>query len=123
VALLLALGRAGGCATVDELGVYRSLFSRAGRGELDRFVRASIGSLQAEDRERSTELVVTLDAYLTHAGRHTAAAAALHIHPNTLYQRLAKIGDILGAGWRDPERRLELQIAVRLLGLAEHVAD
>jgi hypothetical protein len=42
----------------------------------------------------------------------------LHIHPNTLYQRLARVGAVLGEGWREPDAVLELHLALRLHRLA-----
>ena len=42
---------------------------------------------------------------------------ARRIHPNTVAQRLDRIGRLLGAGWRDPARSLDLQMALRLYRL------
>ena len=36
------------------------------------------------------------------------------MHVNTVTQRLERIGQLLGAGWNEPERALELQVALRL---------
>ncbi|MEY6568650.1 PucR family transcriptional regulator, partial [Streptomyces sp. PGLac3x] len=116
--LLHALGRTGTAADSDELGIYEALFSGAGDGTLDRFVTATIGPLADHDRTHGTRLTETLDAYLTHTARHPATAEALHIHPNTLYQRLAKIGTVLGEGWKEPGRAVEVQWALRLYRLS-----
>ncbi|WP_189310375.1 helix-turn-helix domain-containing protein [Streptomyces brasiliensis] len=113
-ALLTALGRAGTCAVADEVGVYQSLFARSGREELKRFIDTTIGALLSYDCAHQTELTRTLEAYLSRASRHTATAQALHIHANTLYQRLAKIGEILGGTWKDPDFAIEVQFALRL---------
>ena len=42
------------------------------------------------------------------------AAAALHVHPNTVSQRLDRVAGLLGAGWRNPARALDLQLALRV---------
>ncbi|MFD4302262.1 helix-turn-helix domain-containing protein [Streptomyces albidoflavus] len=120
--LLHALGRTGAAADSDGLGIYEALFSNAGDGTLDRFVTATIGPLADHDRAHGTRLTETLDAYLTHTSRHTATAEALHIHPNTLYQRLARISTVLGEGWKEPGRAVEVQWALRLHRLSHRLA-
>jgi GAF domain-containing protein len=112
--LLLALDRAGSHAVSDDLGLYRSLFSRAGRTELGTFIRTTVGPLLDHDRDRQRDLAVTLETYLEQARHHARTCEVLHIHPNTLYQRLDRITEVLGAQWKDPGRALELQVALRL---------
>lgn len=112
--LLLALGRAGTCAVGGDLGLYRSLFSRAGRDALATYVRTTVGPLLDHDRERQRDLAATLEAYLEQARHHARTCEVLHIHPNTLYQRLDRITEVLGPRWKEPGRALELQVALRL---------
>ena len=48
----------------------------------------------------------------------------LHVHPNTVSQRLDRVADLLGSDWREPGRALDLQLALRvhrLRGCARHV--
>jgi len=110
--LLLALGRPHAAALPAEVGVYRGLFSTAGRGEIAAYVEATLGELV--DRDRGRDLVGTLDAYLRNAQHHARTCGELHVHANTLYNRLERIGRILGPGWRAPERVLELQLALQM---------
>jgi len=120
-ALLLALGRAGSAATSDELGLYRSLFSSSGRAGLTTFISSTVGPLLAYDDEHQRDLAATLEAYLQQARHHARTCAALHIHPNTLYQRLDRVTEVLGPRWKEPDRALELQVALRLHRLlADH---
>ncbi|HET8681140.1 MAG TPA: helix-turn-helix domain-containing protein, partial [Micromonosporaceae bacterium] len=42
------------------------------------------------------------------------AAEVLHVHVNTVTQRLERLTTLLGEGWQRPERALELQLALRL---------
>lgn len=113
-ALLVALGRDGAVAEPTELGVYRGLFSTAGRGEIAAFVTATLGELEDQDRAKDRDLVRTLDSYLGHAQHHARTCADLHVHANTLYNRLERIEAVLGPDWRDPGRVLELQLALQL---------
>jgi DNA-binding PucR family transcriptional regulator len=36
------------------------------------------------------------------------------VHPNTVTQRLERIGRLLGDDWREPARALDLQLALRV---------
>ena len=112
--LLLALDRAGSCAAADDLGLYRSLFSRSGRTGLAAFIRARSGPLLDYDGERQRDLAVTLETYLEQARHHARTCEVLHIHANTLYQRLDRVTEVLGPQWKEPGRALELQVALRL---------
>jgi len=38
----------------------------------------------------------------------------LHVHVNTVTQRLDRVGQLLGPQWQRPERALEVQLALRL---------
>jgi DNA-binding PucR family transcriptional regulator len=38
---------------------------------------------------------------------------------NTVTQRLGRVSQLLGATWRDPERLLEIQVALRLLKVSK----
>jgi GAF domain-containing protein len=112
--LLLALGRDRAVARPADLGVYRSLFSTAGRREIAEFVDATLGEVLRHDAERHRDLTATLDAYLRHARHHARTCEALHVHANTLYNRLDRLTELLGDDWRDPDRVLELQLALRM---------
>ncbi|NNM45099.1 helix-turn-helix domain-containing protein [Knoellia koreensis] len=112
--VLLALDRDGDCVGTEEIGIYGSVFGTAGRSELAAFVRATVGPLLEHDRSRGRDLVPTLEAYLAHARHHARTCEVLHIHANTLYQRLDRVTEVLGPSWKDPDRALDLQVALRL---------
>ena len=100
----------------------RALFGEHDGEDLERFLDATVGPLIRWDRSRSADLARTLLTYLD-AGQSTAEASkALHIHPNTLRQRLERVAAVLPA-WRDPSRILEIHMALRLAALREEVQD
>lgn len=111
---LLALGRTGVVGDAGTLGVYRFLLSSDGAGEAAEFVSRTVGQLIEHDAARGTELTATLEEYLSSGRQHSATAERLHIHPNTLYQRLTRIGAVLGEDWREPDVALDLHVALRL---------
>ncbi|WP_345409499.1 helix-turn-helix domain-containing protein [Nonomuraea salmonea] len=41
-------------------------------------------------------------------------AERLHVHINTVHQRLHRVSRLLGEDWQEPERALEIQLALRL---------
>ncbi len=61
--------------------------------------------------------VRTLEAYLAHRGRPEAAAAALHVHPNTLRYRLGRIEKQLGRPLKDPRTLAQVHLALRARAL------
>jgi len=68
------------------------------------------------DREHGSELVASAYAYLEHGGDIADAAAALHVHPNTLRNRLRRATDC-GVHLDDPDTRLVLMLHLKLRAL------
>ncbi|MEU6281943.1 GAF domain-containing protein [Streptomyces sp. NPDC047028] len=106
------LGRTGEGASAAELGFLGVLL---GEGhDVRRFVHSVLGPLLEYDAQRGTDLVRTLQAYFDCGASLTRAKDDLHIHVNTVVQRLDRIGSLLGPGWNEPDRALELQLALKL---------
>ncbi|MGW0672657.1 helix-turn-helix domain-containing protein [Streptomyces sp. NPDC002746] len=106
------LGRTGEGACVDELGFLGVVL---GNGQdVGGFVSAALGPLLEYDAQRGTHLVRTLGAYFRAGGSLIRAKDELHVHVNTVVQRLDRIQVLLGRDWNEPDRALELQLALRL---------
>jgi hypothetical protein len=58
--------------------------------------------------------VQTLRAWLDAHGDVSAAAEALHVHPQTVRYRIARLREAFGGALDDPGARLELAIALRM---------
>uniref|UniRef100_UPI00261AEE7D helix-turn-helix domain-containing protein n=1 Tax=Saccharomonospora sp. TaxID=33913 RepID=UPI00261AEE7D len=112
VRALLALGRQGHGAAPSDLGFVGLVLSD--RTDVASFVRATLGPVLDYDAARGTELLRTLRAYFACGGNLTRAKDKLHVHVNTVAQRLDRIASLLGSDWQRPERALELQLALRL---------
>ncbi|WP_203185900.1 helix-turn-helix domain-containing protein [Streptomyces pratensis] len=110
------LGREGEGACVDELGFLGVVLGNA--KDVDGFVTAVLGPLLDYDERRGTHLVRTLRAYFGAGGSLIRAKDELHVHVNTVVQRLDRIQVLLGRDWNEPDRALELQLALRLHLLA-----
>jgi hypothetical protein len=112
VSALVALGRAGDGASAAELGFVGLLLGE--ERDVKGFIERTLGPLLAYDQRRGTSLAHTLEIYFTVGGGLARAAEALHVHVNTVTQRLERVGQLLGADWQKPGRALEVQLALRL---------
>ena len=121
VRLLLNLGRAGDLGTDTTLAPYALLFGDQSREDLERFLDVTVGPLTHWDQSRSADLTRTLLTYLDSGQSTSATAQALHIHPNTLRQRLERVAAVLPET-QDPARILEVHMALRLAALRDGAA-
>ena len=102
----------------DELGAYKYLLRIAlDPGARDSTIDA-VGKLAEYDRERSASLLATLEEFLSRRGNISATSDALFVHPNTLRQRLRRIGDLTGIDLRRDDW-LMTEIAVKMVRLRE----
>lgn len=113
---LVALGSRGSGAAATDLGFAGLVVG--GAPDVARYVRSVLGPVVDYDRRRGSDLVGTLDAYFAAGASPSRAAGTLHVHVNTVTQRLDRVGALLGDGWADPARALEVQLALRLHRLA-----
>ncbi|MBP2707135.1 helix-turn-helix domain-containing protein [Microbispora sp. RL4-1S] len=116
---LLALGRAGDGASAEELGFVGLLIGE--RHEVPAFLDSALGPVLDYDARRGSALVRTLETYFACGGSLSRTAEALHIHVNTVTQRLDRVSRLLGPGWQEPDRALEIQLALRLHRLRTHM--
>ncbi|GHD06084.1 cyclic diguanylate phosphodiesterase [Streptomyces violarus] len=114
---LRLLGRSGDGAAAEDFGFLGLLL--AGDRDIPGFVDRTIGQVVAYDRRRGTELVRTLDAYFACGMSPARTKDELHVHVNTVAQRLERVGRLLGDDWQTPARALEIQLALRLYRLSE----
>lgn len=112
VEALLALGTPGRGAAAEELGFAGLVVS--GMPDVGRYVGTHLGPVLDYDERRGTDLVRTLDAYFGAGTSPRRAADTLHVHVNTIAQRLDRVRALLGDDWQEPDRTLELQLALRL---------
>jgi DNA-binding PucR family transcriptional regulator len=109
---LRLLGRRGEGAAAEDFGFLGLLL--AGDRDIAGFVGRTIGQVVAYDERRGTDLLRTLDAYFACGMSPARAKDELHVHVNTVAQRLERVGRLLGDDWQSPARALEIQLALRL---------
>jgi PucR C-terminal helix-turn-helix domain len=78
----------------------------------------ALAPLDGETDLSRDRLRATLDAWLRHRGRTEAVARALHVHPQTVRYRLARLRELFGPRLDDPDDRFELELALRARSLA-----
>ncbi len=109
---LRLLGRSGDGAAAEDFGFVGLLL--AGDRDIAGFVDRTIGQVVAYDERRGTDLLRTVDAYFASGMSPARTKDELHVHVNTVAQRLERVGRLLGDDWQSPARALEIQLALRL---------
>jgi hypothetical protein len=92
--------------TVEVVSLLASDLDRARR-----FVLSELGPL-AEQSEAAASMRSTLLGFLAHGCSHVRAAQELHMHQNTVYNRVRRAEELIGGPVS--ERRVELQTALML---------
>ena len=113
LAFLPSLGISGTTVASQAFAPYHSLAS-SDPGAVEHFVTDLIGPVLAWDTTRGTRLFDTLCAIFDAGESRHEAAKRLHIHKNTVQQRLERIEQLLPGSWSDPEFRFRVHAAVRL---------
>ncbi|MQA14897.1 MAG: GAF domain-containing protein [Pseudonocardiaceae bacterium] len=120
--LLLALGRAGQGACREDLGVLGLVLDGTSRGQVQRLIADTIGEILRYDAQHGSLLRETLDGYFAAGQNPRRAAHALQVHPNTVYQRLERVDQVLGhKRWREPQGALTMQTALQLHRVLDHI--
>lgn len=102
-----------GFATHDTLASHALLIGVQDDGLIDVFRDTLTRPLEEHDARRRTELVRTLELFLGSGGRYQQTADELHLHVNTLRQRLARIEKLTGRSLDSMDDRVDLWIALR----------
>ena len=105
------IGVRSGVLLQRDVGVHQ-LLAEVPAESLRAFIGEQMGALIDHDRERASDLVRTLDAYLAANGVKSSTALALGIRRQTLYARLARIERLLGVDLTDRTHLSGLSLAL-----------
>ena len=86
---------------------------------LDRFVGEVLGGLANDGSQEGADLRMTLAALLDTDLNIAETARQLRYHYNTVRYRVAKLERTLGAFTEDPELRLSLRLALKLVAMRD----
>ncbi len=103
-----------GSASFEALGVYRYLYRFARENVLSDAYQAQIATLAAYDRCRHTNLLETLETYLECGTNIADTSEQLHIHRNTVQQRLERIQSLCLLDLSQRANRLPLLVALKV---------
>ena len=115
-----ALRMADRCLSATALTALILLGELVDRPAAQRLVADEVGPLLEHDRRVGTRLVETLRVYLAHGSNKVSAAAALHVRRQTMYQRLARISQLIG-DVQEPRRHTGLVLALAVASLEDVV--
>ena len=110
------LGGESAVLAYDDLGAYKYLLRVAVDGGVRDATVDAVGKLAEYDAQRGAQLLATLEEFLRRHGSISATSEALYVHPNTLRQRLRRIGELSGLDLRRDDW-LAIEIAVKMVKL------
>ena len=95
-----------------RMALDRLLWRWRDQPDLQAYVELMLGAVIAHDARRKHLLLPTLEALCLHGGRKAEAARALHLNRQALYDRIARLEEILDADLSDPRTLLALHVAL-----------
>jgi sugar diacid utilization regulator/GAF domain-containing protein len=116
--IAMRAGRSNTVVQLEDLGVLGLLLQLDDPAQLVAFAGRTLGPLLDYDRAHHTDLVETLRTYFGCKLDRTRAARALHIHPNTVTQRLRRIEQLCGLDLADPSAALQISSALMVQAVA-----
>jgi hypothetical protein len=114
---LAAEGAAPDHGVLDAADHTTALLLRSDRRLAQELVRVRLAPLATLGAGARARMTTTLAAWLAEQGRLQAVAERLHVHPQTVRYRLARLRDLFGDALDDPQRRFELELALRAEGV------
>lgn len=98
----------------ENLGTYGLLFHASDQKDLITFMKKQLGPLIDYDAKCNTQLVETLNHFFENDGNLIKAAAAATVSVSGFKYRLQKICDIGCFSLKDPNKKFDLQMALKI---------
>ncbi|MGG1313647.1 MULTISPECIES: PucR family transcriptional regulator [Cohnella] len=102
-----------------DLGYYRYLPHILQEKQLHRFENPALQKLRKYDREHNSDLLQTLELFLSHDSNVKVTADLLHIHINTLTYRLKRIAEIGGIDLNNMDQKVTLYLDLKAEKMTE----
>lgn len=99
-------------ATFNEMGTHTMLLGLHDDVILRQFADDELGPLRDHDKQKGTDLELTLRTFLARDGHWGVTAADMFIHVNTLRNRIARISELTGRNLNRFEDRVNLFLAL-----------
>lgn len=91
---------------------HRSLLRMVPHATREAYADTVLGPVQEYDQRHGGDLVRTLEVFLEHGGSWSEAARVLHVHPNTLRYRLARVEDLTHRDLSTTRGRVDVFLAL-----------
>lgn len=99
-------------ATFADIATFRMLLGLLDDQVRQRFSDQVLGTVREHDARAHTDLEHTLRTFLAHDGQWAVTAAALHVHVNTLRNRMSRIAELTGRNVGRLEDTIDLYLAL-----------
>ncbi|MFC7428785.1 helix-turn-helix domain-containing protein [Nocardia tengchongensis] len=99
-------------AVFADIATFRMLLGLLDDQVRQRFSEQVLGVIRDHDARARTDLEHTLRTFLAHGGQWAVTAAALHVHVNTLRNRMARITELTGRNVNRLEDTIDLYLAL-----------
>lgn len=109
----------GSIITFEELGIYKLLCSYNNRGELKKFIHPALLKLKEYDKDKSNELLNTLEMYLMCNLNAVKTAEELFVHYKTVLYRLNRIKEITNLDMENRKNMLEIEVGLKIMKIIE----
>lgn len=109
------LGRRGEVVSVEEMGAFELLYAGLGQDPLRAYAQRTLQVILEYDRQHGAQLLPTLYWYLTHECNLRETARAMNISLSGLKYRLQRLREVGHLDLDNPERRFDLQLALKVL--------
>jgi PucR family transcriptional regulator, purine catabolism regulatory protein len=96
-----------------DVGSHKLLLDLLDADVLHHFSAALLRPVRRYDEQHDADLLQTLEAFLSNEGHWQATADTLHVHVNTLRNRLTRIEELTGRNIATTEARVDLYLALR----------
>lgn len=98
----------------DSLGTYGLLIHNSNQQDLLSYMQKQLGKLLEYDARHHTQLTETLHLYFSHDNNIKEAAKAAAVTPSGFKYRIRKICEIGGFTLKEPDKRFDLQMALKI---------
>jgi len=113
-----ALKKQGQVISLEQFGTHALLFRALNPSELLHFAACQIGSLITYDEAYQTQLIHTLQKFLSHRGGIEETSRAMNMSLSGLKYRLRRIEEITGQDPKDFQSCLNFQLALNILQIS-----
>ena len=106
-----------------DLGLTGLLLAHLPASTAADLVHHAVAPLLSYDRAHGSVLLDTAWVYLENDGNAETTARAMHVHANTVRQRVRRIAELIHPDWASGRRRTDLHTALRLWRVRRHETD